>query len=66
MCHDELDEGHWAVRILEAHEECEVCGQAAEYGSTHCHKCRKLTEAASAGSSRALLELHSRAVLAAD
>jgi hypothetical protein len=62
----QIDEAHWAVRILEAQDECEVCGQAPEYGGTHCRRCRKLTEAASAGSSRALLELNSRAAMAAD
>jgi Zn finger protein HypA/HybF involved in hydrogenase expression len=46
-----------AVRAHEAREDCEVCGNAAEYGGTHCPRCRKLVERVTGGDDRAIVRL---------
>jgi len=55
-----------AVRAFEAREDCEVCGNATEYGGTHCPRCRKLVERVTLGDARAILRLHELAAMAAD
>jgi predicted amidophosphoribosyltransferase len=54
------------VRAHEAREVCEVCGNAAEYGSTHCPRCRKLTELATGGQSWAEAKLRDLMAMAAE
>jgi hypothetical protein len=50
-------------------EECETCGEAADYGESHCPRCRKLWELANVGGPRAaqaFQRLHELALAAAD
>jgi len=54
------------VRAHEAREDCEVCGNAAEYGRDHCPRCRKLTELATGGQSWAEAKLRDLMAMAAE